>query len=80
LTLVISPLPVLSLPAWRTNQYHLRLTGGTGQTYTVEETTNLSSTNWTTLLVTNNAQTNSIIVTDPNATNKDRFYRVKVGL
>ena len=80
LTLVISPLPVLSLPAWRTNQFQLRLTGGTGQTYTVEETTNLGSTNWTTLLVTNNAQTNSIIVTDPNATNKDRFYRVKVGL
>jgi len=39
--------------------------------------TNLSSPNWTSLFVTNSASTNSFIVTDPSATDKQRFYRVQ---
>jgi hypothetical protein len=35
---------------------------------------------WITLFITNNATTNSFLLTDPGATNKHRFYRVKVGL
>jgi hypothetical protein len=41
--------------------------------------TDLNSTNWTTLFVTNNPATNSFLLTDPNATNQQRFYRVLLG-
>jgi hypothetical protein len=41
--------------------------------------TNLGSTNWLSLFVTNNTTANSFLLTDPNATNKLRFYRVLVG-
>jgi hypothetical protein len=41
--------------------------------------TNLNSTNWTPLFMTNNAATNAFLVTDPNATNRQRFYRVLIG-
>ncbi len=57
----------------------MRLTGAANQNSTVQVSTNLSSTNWTSLFVTNSATTNSFIVTDPNATDKRRFYRVQVG-
>jgi hypothetical protein len=55
----------------------MRLTGAAGQNYTVQTSTNLS--NWTSLYVTNNGLTNSFLVTDPNATNKQRSYRILVG-
>jgi predicted carbohydrate-binding protein with CBM5 and CBM33 domain len=41
--------------------------------------TNLSSTNWTSLFITNSATTNVFNLTDPNATNKQRFYRILIG-
>ena len=53
------------------------LTGAAGQNYTIQYSTNL--TYWTSFLVTNNALTNSFIVTDPNATSSKRFYRALVG-
>jgi hypothetical protein len=79
LSITINPKPVLSLPNWLTNQFQMRLTGGSNQNYTIQVSTNLSSPNWTTLFITNNAATNSFIVVDPNATNKQRFYRAVVG-
>ena len=57
----------------------MRLTGVAGQNYTVEMTTDLGSSNWTSLFVTNSATTNSFNVTDPGATDQRRFYRVKLG-
>ena len=62
------------------NQFQLRLTGAIGQTYTLQMSTNLSFTNWIPLFTTNNATTNSLIVTDPNATNQQRFYRILIGM
>ena len=69
LSITINPKPVLSSPAWLTNQFSLRLTGASNQNYTLELSTNLSSTNWTALFITNNATTNSFNLADPNATN-----------
>jgi hypothetical protein len=79
LSLVINPKPVLSLSKWATNQFQMLLTGASHQNYTVQVTTNLSSTNWNLLLITNNTTTNSFLVADPNATNKQRFYRILIG-
>ncbi len=80
LTLITDPKPVLSLPVWLASRFQMRLTGAANQTYTVQMATNLNSSNWITLFVTNNATTNSFLLADPGATNKQRFYRVKVGL
>ena len=71
--------PVLSAPVWLTNRFSLQLVGAASQNYTVQMSTNLSSTNWISLFVTNNPATNSFILTDPNATNKQRFYRILIG-
>jgi hypothetical protein len=71
--------PVLTAPVWQTNRFSLRLTGAASQNYTVQMSTNLSSTNWISLFVTNNPATNSFILTDPNATNKQGFYRILIG-
>jgi hypothetical protein len=79
LALITSPKPALSLPAWLTNRFQMRLTGASNQTYTVQMSTNLGSTNWVSLFTTNNTTANSFLLTDPNATNKLRFYRVLVG-
>lgn len=79
LAITINPKPVLSVPTWVTNRFQMRLTGATGQNYTVQTSTNLSLTNWISVLVTNSAATNSFIVTDPAATNKQRSYRVLIG-
>lgn len=79
LSIVINSKPVLSAPNWLGNQFQMRLTGAPSQNYTVQMSTNLSSSNWTSLLVTNSATTNAFNVTDRNATNKQRFYRVQVG-
>ena len=77
LQLVINPKPVLSSPFWQASQFQMRLTGAAGQNYTVQMSTNLS--NWTFLYVTNNGLTNSFLVSDPNATNKQRSYRILIG-
>jgi hypothetical protein len=79
LTLITSPKPGLSLPSWLTNRFQVRLTGAANQNYTLQMSTNLGSTNWLSLFVTNNTTANSFLLTDPNATNKQRFYRVLVG-
>ncbi len=79
LSITINPGLVLGSPNWLANQFQMRLTGTAGQNYTVEMSTDLSSSNWTSLFVTNNATSNSFNETHPGATGKQRFYRVKVG-
>jgi hypothetical protein len=79
LTLITNPKPGLSLPIWLTNRFQMRLTGAANQNYTLQMSTNLGSTNWMSLFITNNPTTNSFLLSDPSATNKQRFYRVKVG-
>lgn len=65
LSITINSKPVLGLPTWLTNRFQMRLTGASNQNYTVQMSTNLSSTNWISLFITNNTTTNSFIVTDP---------------
>ncbi len=76
----LPPEPAFSSPMHLSNgKFSILLNGVEGQNYTLQMSTNLISGNWTTLFVTNNATTNSFMVTDPNATNSARFYRVLVG-
>ena len=79
LSITINAKPVLGLPTWLRNQFQMRLTGASNQNYTVQMSTDLSSTNWISMLITNNTTTNSFLLTDPNATNKQRFYRILIG-
>jgi hypothetical protein len=78
-SILINPRPVLNSPSWMTNRFQMWLNGGSNQDYTVQLSTNLTSTNWIFLYLTNSATTNSFLVTDPNATGPLRFYRVLVG-
>ena len=50
-----------------------------GADYTLLMSTNLASTNWTSIFTTNAPDTNPLIVPDVNATNPARFYRVQVS-
>jgi hypothetical protein len=79
LSITINSKPVLVSQSWQTNRFQMRLTGASNQNYTLQLSTNLSSTNWIPLFITNSATTNSFLLTDPNATNKQRFYRVLIG-
>jgi len=78
-TFVVNRKPVLAPGPWLTNRFQLWLTGATGQIYTIQVSTNLFSTNWTCLCVTNSSLTNCFLVTDPGASSAQRFYRVKTG-
>lgn len=77
--IIVNPRPSLSSANWLTNLFQMRLAGASNQNYTVQVSTNLSSTNWTPLLITNNPLTNSFFLIDPNATNRQRFYRILIG-
>ena len=79
LSITINPKPVLGSASWLTNQFQMRLTGASNQIYTVQMSTNLSSATWTSLFITNNPTTNSFLLTDPNATNQQRYYRILIG-
>lgn len=57
------------------NPFQATVYAPAGGTYTIQMSTNLLSTNWIPLLVTNPVN-NSFLFSDPNATNKQRFYRV----
>ena len=61
------------------NEFQMLLTGPPNQNYTVQMSTNLSSTNWVSLFITNNATTNSFLLNDTKATNQQRFYRILIG-
>jgi hypothetical protein len=77
--IIINPKPVLGLPARFASQFQMLLTGAANQNYTVQMSTNLSLSFWTSLFVTNSQTTNTFIVVDPNATNSQRFYRILIG-
>lgn len=71
--------PVISAPAHLSNnQFQMLVAGVAGQNYTVQMTTNLASTNWSSIYLTN-PSSGTFLFTDPNATNKQRSYRVWVG-
>jgi YD repeat-containing protein len=79
LGIVVTSKPSLSTPSRSSNsQFQMLLNAVAGQNYTVQTTTNLTSTNWSTLLITN-APGSSIQIIDPHATNQYRFYRVLLG-
>ena len=75
---IVGP-PVLGTPSWRTNRFQMQFAGASNQNYTMQMSTNLSSTNWISLFVTNSPTVNSFLLTDRNATNKQRFYRILIG-
>ena len=80
LGLLINPKPSLSATAKISGtQFQFLLNGAANQNYTLQISTNLSSTNWTSLFTTNSATSDSFRITDPNATNQQRFYRVLIG-
>jgi len=70
---------VLSEPKQELNGFSFLFTGDPGTDYTVQFSTNLSQTNWSTLLVTN-IPVSPAKVTDSNATDPKRFYRVLRGI
>jgi hypothetical protein len=82
LTLFVYPATALSAPmlSLSSNIFQLQINGiATGLDYTVQMTTNLASTNWTSIYTTNASVTNALVIPDPNATNAARFYRVLIG-
>lgn len=79
LAILIVGKPVLDAPSYVNNRFQMRLTGAAGQNYTIQMSSDPAAAQWVSLFVTNNPVTNSFIVTDPNATDGRRFYRVKVG-
>lgn len=70
------PTPIiLSNPAVNLKGFSFVFTGDPGTNYTVQYSTNLSQSNWSTLLVTN-IPVSHAIVTDINVPIGKRFYRV----
>lgn len=81
LSITVNPATQAALGSllWLANQFQIQVTGVAGQNYTLQMSSDLSSTNWTSLLVTNNPTTGSFIVFDPAPTDRQRFYRLKAG-
>jgi hypothetical protein len=81
LTVPVASAPGVSLSSKSGAQFSFLLTGVAGQNYTVLATTNLSLplSNWFPVLITN-LSGSSALIRDSQATNQQRFYRVKVGL
>ncbi len=74
-SLVIRAAPVLLMPLKDSEgQFSFLLSGIAGQTYAIQKTTNLASTAWSVLYVTN-APADLFPLVDPTATNGDAFYR-----
>jgi hypothetical protein len=78
-SITINPRPTISAPERSSNnQFQMTVNGSSGQNYTVQMSTNLATTNWSSLLVTN-PPAGSFLFKDVNATNAARFYRVLIG-
>jgi len=60
-------------------QFGFNLNGAGGNNYTVQFSSDLASTNWSTLMVISNLPGNSVFVQDYNATNRQRYYRALLG-
>ena len=72
--------PVLNFAGFMAGgKFQFQINGVAGQNYTLLMSTNLASTNWMPILVTN-APADTFDIMDPNATNIGRFYRIKRGL
>jgi len=72
--------PVLGQPqAISRTQFDFNLYGASGNNYTVQASTNLAGTNWTTLTVVSNLSGSPYLIQDPAATNPARFYRAFQG-
>ena len=79
LNFTVEPLqPLLTALHRNGNQFQLQLTGATGQTYTVQYSTDLAGGNWLSLLTTNPTAA-TVTILDLTATNSARFYRAVVG-
>ncbi|HUE35860.1 MAG TPA: choice-of-anchor tandem repeat GloVer-containing protein, partial [Candidatus Acidoferrum sp.] len=74
----LPPAPIVSSLGFSHGQFQMFVNNTATQTCTVQMSTNLLSTNWFSLLVTN-PPAGSFLFTDTSATNKQRFYRVKIG-
>jgi hypothetical protein len=70
--------PTLSQPIKSGAQFQFLVSGWANQNYTVQVSTNLSSTNWNSILVINTPAVQFMVI-DPNATTPARFYRVLLG-
>jgi hypothetical protein len=69
--------PVLDLPAMSgANQFTFRVTGVSGQGYTLQSTPDLI--NWADLFTTN-APSDVFFLTDTNAPATNRYYRLKMS-
>lgn len=80
-SLTVSPFatpPTLGQMSKSGGQFQFAVSGLAGQNYTIQTTTNLKATNWTSLLITN-PTVNTFIIADTNATNPSRYYRVLLG-
>ena len=75
----VRPQPVITSSAFTGGgHFQVAASGLTGVNYTLQMSTNVSSTSWTPLLVTNLVGT-TFQFTDTAATNKQSFYRVLIG-
>ncbi len=72
--IVVSP-PVLGQPVMLNNKIQFTISSGSGGSYVIQVSTNLTGTNWTTLLTTNPTSL-SFTFTDTNKL-PSRFYRVQ---
>ncbi len=87
MTLLVLPTTTITTPSLGTNNtvlssnlFQMQINGVIpGQNYTLLMATNVDSTNWVSIYVTNAPSTNSLIMPDPNATNPSRFYRIMLG-
>ena len=71
--------PFVSQPTWLAPaRFGFTLSGSPGTNYSILACTNLATTNWFTVLTTN-LSTSPVSIQDNQATNNQRFYRVKVG-
>ena len=72
--------PAISSPGFSGNgSFQMNVSGMANQNYTVEMSTNLASSNWIPLLVTNTSSSGMFLFDDPNATNSVRYYHVLPG-
>jgi hypothetical protein len=70
--------PAIVPPSAR-NQFSVQVTAVANQSYTLQMCTDLTSPNWVSLYTTNSTTNTSFVLTDSDATNKQRFYRVLIG-
>jgi hypothetical protein len=70
--------PTLGQATRSGSHFQFTVNGSVGQNYTIQAATNLGSTNWTSILVTN-PTLNTFQISDTNATNPARFYRILIG-